>query len=302
MLSLFRILKFAILDIGRNISLSFMTVFILILMLLSVNVLWSLDVVTKQAVGSVKKQIDVSFYFIQKVKDKDVKDVEKYVKTFPEVTSIKIVTAKQVLDDFKTRHKDKKETIQALEELGSNPFGPTMIVQTKEPRDYKKIIKALDVPEYQKVIESRSFDQHENAIIRLQDIINRIERIGFGLSTLFAVIAFLIIFNTVRVAINSQRTEISIKRLVGASNWFIRGPYLVEAVIFTILSIALTYITIFFAFNWLDSYLSVVLPNGFSLTNYYKSNIFFLGGIQAAAVLLLTIVSSILAMRKQLRV
>jgi len=302
MLSIFRIIKFAILDIGRNISLSFMTVFILILMLLSVNVLWALDVVTKQAVSSVKKQIDVSFYFVQKATDKNVDDVKKYVNTFPEVTSIKVVTSAEVLQNFKDRHKDKKETIQALEELEGNPFGPTMVIQAKEPKDYKQIIKALDVPEYDKIIESRSFDQHENAILRLQNIINRIEWIGFGLSTLFALIAFLIIFNTVRVAINSQRTEISIKRLVGASNWFIRGPYLVEAVIFTVISVGLTCLIAYFAFNWLDSYLSVVLPNGFSLTNYYKSNIFFLGGIQAIAVLFLTVVSSLLAMRKQLKV
>ena len=57
------------------------------------------------------------------------------------------------------------------------------------------MIKALDVPEYKKIIESKSFDKHENAIERLQKITNRIEQIGFGLTVLFAIISFLIIFN-----------------------------------------------------------------------------------------------------------
>jgi len=160
----------------------------------------------------------------------------------------------------------------------------------------------LNVPEYQNLIDAKSFDNHEAAIDKLQNIINRVEKIGFGLTALFAVIAFLIIFNAIRVAINTQRVEISIKRLVGASNWFIRGPYLIESVIFTILSVAATIGVLFLALRWIDPYLAVVLPNGFSLTNYFKSNILMLFGIQALAVLLLTVISSGLAMRRQLKV
>ncbi len=302
MLSFLRIIKFALQDIGRNFSLSFMTVFILILMLLSINVLWSLDLITKQAVSSVKQQIDVSFYFAVDAKNQDVEDIKKYIGSFTEVTEVKVLSKDDVLKTFKERYKNQTETMQALEELGTNPFGPTMIVKTKEPKDYAKITKALDAPEYKKIIESKSFDQHEAAISRLQNITNRIEKIGFGLTALFVIIAFLIIFNTVRVAIQTQKMEISIKRLVGASNWFIRGPYLIESIIFTIISVAATIGVVFFSLGWLDPYLSVVLPQGFTLTNYYKSHIFFLFGIQAVAVFLLTALSSGLAMRRQLKI
>ena len=188
-----------------------------------------------------------------------------------------------------------------MAELGKNPFGPTMIIKTKEPKDYKKIIDALNVPEYENLIEAKSFDNHEDAIERLQNITNRIERIGFGLTVLFALISFLIIFNTIRVAISTQRMEINIKRLVGASNWFIRGPYFIESLVFTLLSMAFTIAIVFLGLKWIDPYLAVVLPNGFSLTNYFQSNMLTLFGAQALAVLLLTVVSSGLAMRKQLK-
>ena len=301
MQSFFRILKFAFQDLGRNFSLSFMTVFILVLMLLSVNTLWSLDVLTKAAVEAVKKQIDISIYFVPEATDKNVNEIKSYVGMFPEVTNIKLQSKEDVLASFREQHKLQKEALDALDELGKNPFGPTMIVKTKEPKDYKKIIDALNVPEYENLIEAKSFDNHEDAIERLQNITNRIEKIGFGLTILFALISFLIIFNTIRAAINTQRMEINIKRLVGASNWFIRGPYFIESLVFTIFSVAFTMAIVFLGLNWIDPYLAVVLPSGFSLTNYFQSNMLMLFGAQALAVLLLTILSSGLAMRKQLR-
>ncbi len=301
MQSFLRVIKFAFQDIGRNFSLSFMTVFILVLMLLSVNTLWSLDVLTKAAVSAVKKQIDISIYFVPEATDKNVNEIKSYVGLFPEVTEVKLQFKEDVLASFREQHKLQPEALDALDELGKNPFGPTMIIKTKEPQDYKKIIDALNVPEYEKLIEAKSFDNHEDAILRLQNITNRIERIGFGLTLLFALISFLIIFNTIRAAISTQRMEINIKRLVGASNWFIRGPYFIESLLFTIISVLFTMAIVFLGLKWIDPYLAVVLPNGFSLTNYFQSNMLMLFGAQALAVLLLTVSSSGLAMRKQLK-
>lgn len=302
MLSFLRVIKFAFQDIGRSASLSFMTVFILVLMLLSVNTLWSLDVLTRQAVSMVKKQIDVSIYFISDATDKDINEVKSYIKMFPEVIDMKYSSREEVLNNFKEANQGQSEVLQALDELGGNPFGPTLVIKTKEPKDYKLIIDSLNVPEYENLIEAKSFDDHEDAIVRLQNITNKIEQAGVGLTALFALISFLVIFNTIRVAINTQKAEISIKRLVGANNWFIRGPYLVESFIFSLVSIGATIALVFFALRWVDPYLAVVLPDNFSLTNYFKSNILMLFGVQTLAVLLLTIVSSGLAMRKQLKV
>lgn len=302
MRSLYRITKFALQDVVRNIGLSFTTVFILVLMLLSINTLWSLDVLTKKAVQQVRDQVTISFYLAPETTDKDVSQLKSYMTTFPEVTSLRVVNRDDVLKSFQDRHKFSPEVLSALTELGGNPFGPTITVGTRQPGDYKKIIDALSVPEYEPLIQNKSFDGNETALNRIQLITDRIESIGLGLSLLFAIIAFLIIFNMIRVSIQSQRVEISIKRLVGASNLFIRGPYWVEAGIFTILSIGATMVIVFGSLKWLDPYLSIVFSDHFSLTNYYLSNMLYLFGAQAIAVLLLTIISSGLAMRRQMKV
>ena len=301
MRSLYRITKFAMQDIARNLGLSFMTVLILVLMLLSVNTLLSLDIVTKRAVQMVRDQVTISFYLTSEIADQNVKELKSYILSFPEVVDLKLLSKEEVLKTFKTNHQYSPEILQALDELGGNPFGPTLTVRTREPGDYRKILSALSVPEYEPLIESKSFSGNEPALDRIQLITNRIERIGFGLSVFFAVIAFLIIFNTVRVAIHGQRIEISIKRLVGANNWFIRGPYWLEAGIFTLASIIITIVIVFVSLSWLDRYIGIVLGNQFSLTDYYRSHMLYLFGLQSVAVLLLTIVSSGFAMRRQLK-
>lgn len=302
MIFVWRIIKFALQDIWRNFGLSFMTVLILVLMLLSVNTLWSVKVITKEAVGLIKDQVNVSIYFSADAGEKNVTEINKYVKEFPEVVDVKLQTADEVLTSFKQRHSQSKDILGALAELNKNPFGPTMIIKTREPGDYKKIIKALSVPEYQNLIEAKSFDEHESAIEKIQNITSRTENVVAGLVLLFACISFLIVFNTVRSAIHTQKIEIGIKRLVGASNWFIRGPYLVESFIFSLLSLTISILVLYIAMSFVDPYLSVIFPSSFSLTNYYNSNILYVFGVQFVCVLALTILSSGLAMRRQLRV
>jgi len=302
MTSFWRVIKFAFQDLARNIGMSSTTVFVLVLMLLSVNVLWSVDVLTKEAVSLVKDQINVSLYFKAATTDKEVEEVKKYLRSFPEIIGMQVLSREEVLASFRERNQLSSEVLSALDELGENPFGPTLTIKTREPGDYQKIITGLDVPEYENLIETKSFEGHEEGISKIENITGRVERGGFWLAILFAVIAFLIIFNTVRVAIYTHRVEISIKRLVGASGWFISGPYLVEAVVFTLVSVALTIGLVFFALRWVDPYLQIVFPDRFSLTNYYNSHILLLFGLQALAVLWLTVVSSLLAMRRQLKI
>lgn len=302
MISFFRIFKFALQDMFRNLSLSVMTVFILVLMLLSVNTIVAIQAMTQEATRLVKDQIDVSIFFSYDATEDQVQEIRTVVTNFPETIGVTFYTSEQVLDQFRSQYQDSPDIITSLDELEENPLGPTMVVKTREPRDYEKIIDALKVPEYENIIEAKTFGDTEATIQRIETITANVERFSLMLSGLFAVIAFLIIFNTIRVSIYTQRTEISIKKLVGASNWFVRGPYLVQAVFFTLLSIAITAGIVYLAIIKIDPYVAVVFERSQVLTNYFTSNILMLTLVQIGAVFLLTTVSSILAMRRHLRV
>jgi len=301
-MSFFRVIKFAFQDMVRNIGLSSMTVLILVLMLLSINTLIILNTITGQAVSTIKDQIDVSVYFNEDATTEEVEEIKSYIDSFPEVIEIKYLDEEQVLADFRAQHADNPEILSALDELGENPLGPTMIIRTREPKDYEKVITALSVPEYENVIEAKTFGDTEKAIERIHVITTQVEHFGIALSGLFAFIAFLIIFNTIRVAIYTQRSEISIKKLVGATNWFVQGPYIVESFIFTVVSLVITVGLIFFSLRFLDPYIEVVFGQSNILLNYYQTNFLSLVLIHFISVLFLTVLSSILAMRKYLRV
>ena len=177
-----------------------------------------------------------------------------------------------------------------------------MIVRTREPSDYKKITNALAVPEYEDIVVAKTFVDTEKAISRIDNITTQVERFSIVLTALFAVIAFLIIFNTIRVAIYTHRVEITIKKLVGATNWFIKSPYVIESFIFTVISVSATYALLIFTAGFIDPYVEIVFNQQSLLTEYFSSNIMWLFGSQFTAVLLLTIFSSFLAMRKHLKV
>lgn len=302
MQSLFRVLKFAFQDIGRNIGLSIMTIFILILMLISINMVWAVKILTNESVNLLKEQINININLKSDVTEKDVSDIKAYIQTIPEVESMQLLSREQVLEQFKNRYRTSREILDALNELDGNPFGPTLVIRTTEPDNYRELKLALAPSEYAQLIESNSYEKDENALTNLQIITNRVENIGLGLLFAFALIAFLIIFNTIRVSIYTHKVEISIKRLVGAQNWFIRGPYIIEAFFFSFLSIVCAAVILYFIFTSIDPYLSKGFYNGFSLTNYYKSNILYLTSVQFLAILILTTLSSSLAMRKHLKV
>ena len=302
MYSLLRIVKFAFQDVIRNISLSLMTILILVLMLFSINTLIVIRILTDEATKLVKEQIDVSIFFDYQATDEDIQEVRGYIAQFPEVVSSEYFTREQVLEQFRAEHADNPDIIASVDELGENPLGSTLVVKTREPRDYQKIIDALRVPEYENIIEAKTFGDTEAAIGRIDTITTQVGRFTVALTILFAAIAFLIILNTIRVSIYTQRTEISIKKLVGATNWFVRGPYLVEALVFSSVSVAITSGLLYFGFRFLDPYVTVVFERPGILTGYFLSNILFLLATQFGAVLLLTTFSTLLAMRRYLRV
>lgn len=302
MLSFLRIIKFALQDIFRNLGLSSMTVLILVLMLLSVNALIIVNVLTGEAVRAIKDQIDVSIFFQPEATDGQIDELKTYIGAFPEVVGLTYLNKDEVLARFREEHKDNQEVVASLNELGENPLGATLVVKTREPQDYEKIVQALAVPEYENIIEAKTFGDTEKAIARIRTITSQVERFAIAVSALFAVIAFLIIFNTIRVAIYTERVEISIKKLVGASNWFVRGPYMVESLFFTLVSVIFTGALVYLAVRLADPYVNVVFGRSGILTNYYFSHILFLLSAQFGGVLLLTVFSSLLAMRRHLRV
>lgn len=297
-----RAINYGLQNFWRNLGLSLTTITILILTLLSVNVLFILNILTNEAIQSVTERIDISLYFKPETSIEEADEVKKYIETFNEISAVRLLPQEEVLKNFREKHKNDAQILESIDALDENPLPITLTVKTNSPSDYKKILEEIDVAQYRDIIESKTYDDHAQIIERINFIANRVNYLAYIVSAAFSVIAFLIIFNAIRVAIYSQREEISIKKLVGATNWFIRAPFLFDGFLFALISVAITAVAVLAVLKFADPYISAILPGEFSIFLHFMREAPQIFGIQFLAVLTLIGISSAFAMRRHLRI
>ncbi len=302
-LSIHRSVVFALQSFWRNIWLSIVTIFIIFLTFMSVNFLVVISAVSESAINAVKDRIDVSIYFKQNVKESAITDVKADLAGLSQVKEIEYRSPEDNLKTFADRHQDDPNISETLKELEGNPLGATLIVKAKQLDYYPEILEAIDNPQYADIIEEKSYDDHQAVINNINTIADNVKRSGIVVSLVFVVIAALIVFNTVRIAIFTHQNEISVMKLVGASNWFVRAPFVFESILYGILAcviaIAIMYPTLSLIQPKLSSFFE---GSNFDLIGYFNTHFALIFGSQLIGIIILNVISSSLALRKYLKV
>lgn len=189
------------------------------------------NIATGWAVASIQNKIDIAVYFKTSVPEDQILNIKQSLESLSEVKNVDYVSRDQALQIFKDTHADKPEILQAVDELNTNPLEASLNIKARKLDQYASIAEYLNAPNLNNFFDTVSYSKNQAVIDRLISIINNVNRGGFGLTVLLALIAGVVVFNTIRLAIYSNRDEISIMRAVGASNSLVRGPYVVEGVI-----------------------------------------------------------------------
>ncbi len=300
-LSLYRAFKSGMVNFWRNFWLSaaatlvmFITLAILTLTLITFSV-------TNVAVKNIQERVDISVYFKNNTAENQIKDIQSQLQQIPEVSSINYVSAAQALEDFRAKHKGNALIEESLNQLDENPLPATLQVKAKTLEDYPKIADALNQPQYQTYIDKVNFEDNRTVIERLSRILNSIKKLGLGMAVIFSFIAVLVIFNTIRLTIYNRREEVEIMKLVGATNWYIRWPFITEAVLYAIAASVITIVLTIPILNYLIPRLNNYL--GTTLNNQTASfNLGYIFLMQIVVALILGIISSFIAIRRYLRV
>src|SRR3989338_2444287 len=273
MITLLRALKFAFQNAWRNVWLSLITVSMLLLTLVTVNILLVLQQVTTRAISFAESRIDVSVYFNETTTPERVASAAGYLRGLPQVRDVQTVTADEALTRFRARHADDEEILHSLDEIGHNPFGPTLVVKANTAAEFPFILEALENPQFQSDIREKYFSNWEDIINRIRQATDRIRVVGLILSAIFLAIASLIVFNTVRMGLFMYREEIGIMKLVGASNWFVRMPFLLEALIYSLIATGIMTAIAYPAVAFLDTKFSAYF-GGYptELVSFYTSH------------------------------
>ena len=295
-----RVIKYGYLNFRRNGWLSTATVLVMTMALFVLGWLMMLSVVANTALSSLENKIDISVYFKNNSNESDITAVKEDLTVLPEVAKVDYVSSEEALNDFRKRHKDNKLISDSLEELGGNPLSASLNIKAKDARNYAAISEFLSAKNYP-AIDKINYFENQKVIERLSSVVNASRLFGSALVLFLGFIAVLVAFNTVRLAIYTMREEINIMRLVGATAWFIRGPFLFEGMIYgAIASLVATFS--FFPILWVISSPISAALSGVNISSYFKSNFLEFFGIMVFAGVSLGVISSFIAIRRYLKV
>ncbi len=300
--SLKRIVKFGFQGIWRNKGLSLQVIFIMIVAVFVLTSLFVFNELSNFLIARAQEKVNISVYFKKDVGEEEILEVKEGLSKFSNgIESVSYVSKAQAKETFIERHKNDPLYLSALEEIGDNPFLASLNIRAKDPTFYAQISSFLTAEPFGGLVEKVSYYQSEEVIKKLFALTSNIKQGGIFLSAFLVVLVFLITFNTVKLTIFSFKEEIATMKLVGASNHFIRGPFLIQGFFYGIFSILIVDIFFFAILSIMNPDLQTWLFN-FNLLEYFKENFSMILIWQIVFAFFLGVVSSFFAVRKYLKV
>jgi cell division transport system permease protein len=219
-----------------------------------------------------------------------------------QVEEVHYLSKDQALQNFKEKHKDDQKILDSLQEIDKNPLGASLIVTAKKTSDYPIILENLKNTQFNDMIESKDFDDHQLVIERITSITQKVSKGVIIIAAIFALISLLIIFNAIRIAIYTHRDEILAMKLIGATDWFVETPFLLQGIIFAFISVIATIIIVYPLLGFLQPYLKIILENNFNIIYYFNSNFLLIFSLEFLGAVLLNLISSYIAVKRYVRV
>jgi cell division transport system permease protein len=300
-----RILKAGFVNFWRNGFVSLASVLIMVVTLFTLGAVLFSGAILDASLLQLKEKVDVNVYFLPDTQEADILKLKSSLEALPEVKSVDYTTSEQALINFQERHKDDQTILGAIEELDTNPLGPVFNIRARETSQYETIATFLESTaalgsNNDVIIQKVNYKSNKVVIERLSNIIDSAERLGFALSMVLIALSLIITFNTIRLAIYTAREEISVMRLVGAGNMYVRGPFVVEGIMYGIVSAIFVLILFYPLTYWIGPFTKEFF-GAMSVFEYYVSNFGEMFLIILTSGIVLGAVSSYLAVRRYLQ-
>ena len=299
-----RIVRAGFVGFWRNAYVSLASVFVLTIALFVIGSTMFLDQLLSTSLNTIQSKVDINVYFVPDASADEIDRIRDAVSALPEVAQVTYTSREDALEEYRTRNQGNEIALQALEELNENPLGATIAIQAKETSQYESVARYLDEQKALEevgapVIDVINYARNKDSIDTLTNIINAVERTSFFVMIVLLLAATLITFNTIRLAIYTSREEIAIMRLVGASNMFIRGPFMLQGVMYGLIAGLLTLALFYPILIWIGPETAAFFE--INLFDYYMSNFQTIFGVIVGIGVTLGLVSSTWAVTRYLR-
>jgi cell division transport system permease protein len=293
-------------NFARGGAVSAATVLIMTVTLTIIGSLIFLSALLSFTLTSIKNKVDVSVYFVTTASEAEILAVKDQLSKLPQVANVAYTSATDALAAFRARHASDQLTLQALDELGGNPLDASLSISAHDPSEYESIVSFLEASPALSVggtsiVDRINYAQNKEVIDRLALAIAATQQIGFIVVILFAIASVLIAFATVRLAIYTAKDEIAVMRLVGASNAYIQGPFIITGII-TGVSAAALVLLLLWPSTWYAGKKTAEWFGGFDVATYYSTHFWLICAILMGAAIVLGAIASVIAIRRYLTV
>lgn len=299
LISFYRIGKTSLLSLWRNRWLSLAATLIMILTLITISFFVSLMFVTNRTTETLRGKVDMSVYFNDSTSKDQIFALQNLLLSRSDIKTVDYISKEKALERWRIMHADDDKVRDVVSET-DNFLPRSLEIKTENPEDLEKINDLLNSPDYKPLIKDISYKKNKDIISRLVKMTSFLKLSGWSLSGLFVLISILIIYNTIRLTIFARSQEVEIMKLVGASDWYVRGPFVIEGMSYGLLGSIVSSIAFLTIFKWAVPHIEVYLELSNLSSRYLGLNIFVIVLMQVLVGLGLGMVCSVLAIRKHL--
>jgi cell division transport system permease protein len=173
-------------------------------------------------IRQVGQSVSITAYYPDDMRQGKMEEIEKSVQDYPEVREVDFVSREQALSRFKRMMSDQPEIYEGL---GSDVMPASLEIQLNDPRDSTAVADRLRGEGF------RELSYPQQTVERLNQVTSYVVWALRGATVLFLVASVLLISNAIRLSIFARRKEIEVMKLVGASDGFVRWPFVLEGLV-----------------------------------------------------------------------
>jgi cell division transport system permease protein len=300
LLKLWRTLKEGFSNFVRNGWLSVATISILTISLYLISLTFMIGITADLLLKNVQEKINISIYFNPGIAEDEILNIKNRLETYKEIKSVDYVSSDQALQEFLSLGNNDPAIQQALDEIGENPLLASLVIKANQSDQYDAINQAIEKSDFREEISRINYEKNKVVIERLNKIVSFSKEIGLILGAIFIMIAVLITFNAIRITIYSHKQEFEIERLVGASNLYIRMPFIFEGIFYGVSASIVSVILLLITAKLISSFVQRTISND-KLMSLYLSNFWSIFGILFLMGVFLGVISSFIAIRRYLK-
>lgn len=297
-----RIFKLGATNFWRNRWLSFAATMVMTLTLLVISIFAIITLVIGTTTDSIKSKMDISVYFNDSATMDQITILQQKLSSRTDVKEARYISKEEALEVFKTQQQGKQ--VAQFLDPNDNPLPRSLDVKATVAEKLEPIAEFLNQKEFRPIIHNVSYQENKKVIERLIAATSFIKEIGWVLSITFVIISILVVLNTIRLTIFTRKDEIEIMRLVGASDAFIKIPFVVEGLMYgflaTLLSTALLETGVISIIPRVQQYLGLSISQ--QVGRYFYGHFWLIFALELLIGLVIGVSCSLISIRKHVRV